>query len=154
MPLSIIIPVSCLFLVLGFFIARVSLLKTGSRVIQKAKIEKISIRQIGRIWSPELWINYSFIFNNKIYPGEGFLRIDRLLPHYQLLLFDRNGYPVLRTEQGEFVGEEHIETFVLQQNSEVQIEFNVKTLPESEIYRFQPENKTLFQNFDIKFPWT
>ena len=88
-----------------------------------------------------------------MYYGEGFLRIDKLIPDIHLFLFDRNSFPVLKTEFGEFIGEEHIETFILQQTSEIAIEFSTQTLPHSKIYRPLPKNKSLFQKTDIKFPW-
>ncbi|MDH4263355.1 MAG: hypothetical protein OEV78_09960 [Spirochaetia bacterium] len=134
--------------------AKFLLVKKENKVIQKAKIDKISLYQVGMVWSPELLIKYYFTFNNVVYFGEDFLRIDHLLSEWEILLFDRNGYAVLRTEIGEFVGEEHIETFILSQTSDLSIEFNTNTLPDSKIFKTSRENKTLFQNLDIKFPWT
>jgi len=133
------------------------LLKNKNKVIQKAKITQIQLQQIGRIWAPEILITYQFSYNRKTYQGEDFFRIDKLLPDWEILLFDRNTYPVLRTENGEFTGEEHIETFILDQTQDILVEFCTHTLPESKIYIASEDDKnkkTLFQNLDIKFPWT
>jgi hypothetical protein len=140
--------------VLTYNSAKLLLSKKENRVIQKAKIEKISLFQTGNVWSPELLILYCFSYNKETYFGEGFLRIDKLLSEWEILLYDRNGYPVLQTEIGEFVSEEHIETFILSQTSDLLIEFNTFGLPESKIYSSRSRDKTLFQNIDIKFPWS
>ena len=129
-----------------------------NKVIQKARIDKITLHQIGDLWSPEVYLTYYFAYNKKTYWGKDYIRIDALLPAWELLLFDRNNYPILRSEVGEFAGEEHIEAFILSQVDNITIEFNTFTLPESKIhkarYGIKGEIKPLFQNLDIKFPWT
>jgi len=128
--------------------------KKENRVIQKAKIDKISLQQIGKLWSPELVILYFFSYNSTIYMGRGYFHIDNLLSEWEILLFDRNGFPVLKTEIGEFAGEEHIESFILSQAPDILVEFNTYTLPDTKIYRPPSEMKSLFPNTFIRFPWT
>ncbi|MDH4200582.1 MAG: hypothetical protein OEV66_09405 [Spirochaetia bacterium] len=154
MQLTLAISISGIVLVIAYFgVKNVYFKKNENLVIQKAKITKISLQQIGQIWSPELLVSYNFYFHKHVYYGQDYIRIDRILPDIHLYLFDRNSFPVLRTEYGEFAGEEHIETFILQQNQEIQVVFCTHTLPDSKIYKFVPGSKSLFQNTDIKFPW-
>lgn len=139
---------------LSYVAAKRIFFKHEKFIIKKAKIDKISLRQIGDVWSPEFLILYYFMYDGEIYSGNDYIRMDDLVPGWELLLFDRHGYPVLATEIGEFIGEEHIEAFVLSQTNTIYVEFNLLKLPHSRIYKESSEPKTLFQNFDIKFPWT
>ena len=155
---AILILVIGTFLFTGYLFFKYFFSNNQNKVIQKARIEKIALQSIGEVWSPELYIVYYFSYNRNTYWGKDFIRIDTLLPTWELLLFDRHGYPVLRTEVGEFASEEHIEAFILSQVDTILIEFNTYALPESRIYRSRAgqndKQKTLFQNLDIKFPWS
>jgi hypothetical protein len=148
------VPVFLFLFLSGYYAAKKVISSRSNRVIQKAIIDKIQLQQAGNIWLPELNVAYFFLFNSKIYNGNGVVRIDHLLPNYHLLLYDRNGYPVLQTEAGEFIGEEHIETFILENKKEILVEFNLITLPHSRIFNIGGDQRPTLQSTDIQFPWT
>lgn len=143
-----------MFLLVGYLFARVFLESGRENIFRSAHIEKIELIRIGGLWSPEVNIEYNFRYGKKLHQGEDYVRIDSLLTGKEFFLDDRNGFPALLTKDGEFIGEEHIETYLLQHTKELTCIFSAFALPHSRIYKGDKRKKTLFQNISIEFPWS
>jgi len=148
------ISIIILFLFMGYSFAKKFLFSKQQIVHTSGAIEKISIVQIGEMWSPELLIDYSFYYNDEEYKGSDYLSIDRFVGTESIYLADRNGFPVLVTNEEDLVGEEYIETFLLEYRQGVPVEYNIALLPHSRIYTAERKKNTMFQNVEIDFPWT
>lgn len=147
------ITVFIVFLIAGYMFARKHLFGGRSVVILNARIDKIHIPKVGGIWSPEVLVDYHFHYLSSKHHGSDFIRLDFLAPDKEILLVDRNGFPVLIAGSQEYVGEEHIEMYILEHQREVPVEFQVTSLY-SRIRKEHEEKKTLFQNVSIDFPWS
>ncbi len=142
-----------LFVIGGYIFARQFLESGRENIYRSGRIEKIELIKVGEVWSPEVNIEYQFRYGSRMYQGEDYIRIDHLIQGH-LLLEDRHGFPALFTDDGEFIGEEHIETYILKQTEEIPVVFSAFTLPGSRIYKGNKARKTLFQNISIEFPWS
>ena len=142
------------FLMAGYLFARKRLFGGRSMIVLYARIDKIHITKLGGIYSPEVLVDYHFYYLSERYTGSDFIRLDLLAPGKDLLLSDRNGFPVLSDNSREYTGEEHIEMYILEHTQQVLVEFHVSSLPLSRIHKEQEEKKTLFQNVSIDFPWS
>ena len=143
-----------LSLCVGYFFAKKYLFLKEHHVHTSGKIEKISVVLIGEMWSPELLIDYSFHYDGKEYQGSDYLSIDKFVGSKYVYLGDQNGFPVLVTHSEDFIGEEYIETFLLEHRLGVPIEFNIASLPYSRIFKVERRKDTMFENVEIHFPWT
>ena len=141
-------------IVSGYYFAKKILFQKNRIVKIDAAIEQISVVPIGDLWSPELLITYYFHYDEQKYYGKDYIRIDRFVGTKFVFLTDRNGFPVLVTSSEDFIGEEHIETYLLEHRKGIPVEFDTASLPHSRIYDVERRRNTMFQDTEINFPWT
>ena len=153
MEITLYISVVLLSLAAGYFFGKRILFSKTSSVIVSATIDTIHISKVGGIWSPEVLVKYYFYYENQKFSGSGYVRIDRFTEESDLLLSDRNGFPVLVTSDNELVGEEHIEMYLLECRRGIPVEISPATLPASRIQLAEKKKETLFQDVSIDFPW-
>ncbi|MES0490113.1 MAG: hypothetical protein ABUK01_08985 [Leptospirales bacterium] len=142
------------FLLMGYSFAKKYIFVKDQLMHTSGSIEKISIVRIGEMWSPELFIDYTFYHEGAKYEGSDYFRIDRFIGIENIYLSDRNGFPVLVTPNEDFIGEEYIETFLLEYRQGAPVEFNIASLPHSRLYSEERQKDTMFENVEIDFPWT
>jgi len=142
-----------IFIFAGYLFGRKYLVPVNSLRCTEAIIEAIHLQKVGEVWTPEVIIDYSFEYGADIYYGKDFMRIDELTSDSQFLLIDKMGFPVLMTEENEYYGEEHIETWIMEKRKTVSVEYSTLLLPKSRIKKISESRDTLFQNVSVKFPW-
>jgi len=142
-----------IFIFAGYLFARKYLVPVNSLRCAEGIIEAIHLQKVGEVWTPEVIIDYSFEYGSDVYYGRDFMRIDELTSDSQFLLIDKMGFPVLMTEENEYYGEEHIETWIMEKRKTVSIEYSTLLLPKSRIKKISESRDTLFQNVNVKFPW-
>ena len=119
-----------------------------------AMIDKIQVHQIDNIWLPEVQVTYSFYAEGIQYTGKDFIRMDQFLGASYFLLTNQNGLPVVSSAEGQYIGEECIEHYLLEKNAEIYIEYYQKKPFENRIYKKQEESgDLLFTNKLLNFPW-
>ena len=119
-----------------------------------ATVEAIHFFQLDGLWSPEIELFYTFFHNEKAYSGSDFIRIDDLVHDDSLLLSNHQGFLSLSTSEITLVGEEYVESYLMQAMPYIDIEYNSKNPEESRLLNPDNEKRQLLQNFSIDFPWS
>lgn len=118
-----------------------------------AKVEEIQLQRLGSLWSLHLLVSYSYLAKSKEYQGKGELHVEDFLNGQNFLLNDRNGMPHLSSQHVSLIGEEHIETYLIEIQPEIVISVFSLWPRKSKIPMAREKKDNLFQDTSIDFPW-
>ncbi len=118
-----------------------------------AFIENICLYQIDEIWSPEIQLEYSFYIKGSKYKGKDFISMDKFFGKSHFLLTNQRNFPILSSHEGQYIGGEHIEHYLLQKKNEIIIEYHQNNPFENRIYKQEESHNLLFEHAKVNFPW-